>query len=99
MIAFVLSMPNRGSWNGKWSGDGDLFARVSKLSQEKEAELDGKCFSYRWDDGWCARIETRKVDARDATKIRKRSRGFSGYDWMIQSIIDKGEIAYDRAED
>ena len=92
MIAFVLSMPSRGSWNGKWSGENDLYARIHRLSKEKESDLSGKSFSYRWDDGWCARVEAVKIDAKEATKIRKKSKGFSGYDWMIQSIIENGEI-------
>jgi hypothetical protein len=28
MIVFELSMPNKGSWNGKWSQEGQCFARV-----------------------------------------------------------------------
>lgn len=26
MIVFTLTMPNRNTWNGKWTGDGRVFA-------------------------------------------------------------------------
>lgn len=91
MLAFYLSMPGCPSWDGKWSGDGKFYAKVvSKRTKEKE--LDGKSFTYRWSDGWCARVDVRKVDAQTARKIRKKSQGFCGYDWMITSIIENGEI-------
>ena len=92
MIAFVLSMPNAGSWNGKWTGEGRLYARVKKLKKEEETRLDGKSFRYCWDDGWTACICCEKVDAKEAAKIRKKSVGFMGYEWMIDSIIERGEI-------
>ena len=28
MISFDLSMPSNNSWNGKWSGEGRLYAKV-----------------------------------------------------------------------
>ena len=30
MIVFELSMPNKGSWNGKWSQEGQLFVRTRR---------------------------------------------------------------------
>ena len=92
MIAFSLSMPNAGSWNGKWSGEGRLYAKIRKLDKAKESVLDGTSYSYQWDDGWTASVDVYKVDAKEANKIRRKSVGFYGYDWMINSIIQHGEI-------
>ena len=92
MLVFNLSMPNAGSWNGKWSGEGRLYAKVRKLGKEKEVNLDGTSYRYRWDDGWCASVDVYKVDAKEANKIRRKSVGFYGYDWMINSIIEHGDI-------
>lgn len=57
-LAFVLSMPNPPSWNGKWSGDGKLWAKVITIRAKQKAQtiLDKKYYSYRWDDGWCAAV-------------------------------------------
>ena len=91
MVAFILTMPYRGSWNGKWSGDGDLFARV-KYNRSVPKEVIGRNFDYDFGDGWTANVEVKKVDAKEAKRIRKESRGFSTYDWMIESIIKFGSI-------
>ena len=34
----------------------------------------------------------KKVDIKEANKIMKKSVGFYGYDWMIDSIIKNKEI-------
>ena len=91
MIAFELTMPNRGSWNGKWTGDRDIYARV--LPDKKvPKEYVGKNFYYSWDDGWTACVSTYKVTSSEANLIRRKSKGFYGYDWMIESICEKGKI-------
>ena len=91
MIAFRLSMPNRGSWNGKWSGDGQLFVRCYKERLIPKAYWE-KSFIYRWDDGWTACVTTYKVTPAEAKKLTKQSQGFRGYDWMITSIVRYGVI-------
>lgn len=91
MIAFFLSMPHVASWNGEWSGEGKIYARLRRDSQVPKEYID-QSFEYRWDDGWGASVEVRKVDSKEAAKIRKHSAGFYGYDWMIDSIIDHGKI-------
>lgn len=91
MIAFFLSMPHVASWNNKWSGEGKIYARLKK-DNEVPAEYVDQSFEYRWNDGWGASVEVKKVDAKEAAKIRKQSAGFYGYDWMIDSIIDHGKI-------
>ena len=95
MLCFELTMPNRGSWNGRWSGENELHAIIKtdrEVGRKKIAELDGKAYYYRWDDGWTACVSCRKCDAKEATKIRKYNRGFRGYDWMVESILKYGEI-------
>lgn len=98
LVAFELSMPNKGSWNNQWSGEGRPYVRVRNISKK----LAGECaieeiirigtYTYRWEDGWCAAVSVRKVDSREAAKLRKQSVGFCGYDWMIDSIIQNGDI-------
>lgn len=95
-------MPRVGSWNGKWTGEGNLFAKVinytqmygtSKTAKETaESILIEKNFSYDFGDGWASDIEVRKVTSAEARKLRKDSKGFCGYDWMIDDIINHGRI-------
>lgn len=91
MIAFFLSMPHVASWNGQWSGEGKIYARVRKDSDVPKEYVD-QTFEYTWSDGWGASVSVEHVDAKEAAKIRKQSAGFCGYDWMIDSIIDHGKI-------
>ena len=91
MIIFTLSMPKRGSWNGKWSEEDRVYARIFH-NNDVPKDIIGKDFYYNWDDGWCACVSVTKVDSKEAAKIRKKSAGFCGYDWMIRSIIKNGEI-------
>lgn len=91
MIIFTLSMPNRGSWNNKWSGDGKVYART-RHNKVVPPDVVGKDFYYTWSDGWTACVSVEKVDTKEANKIMKKSVGFYGYDWMIDSIIKNKEI-------
>ena len=38
ILSFTLSMPNIGSWNGKWSGSNKLYTRVINFGRGKKAE-------------------------------------------------------------
>ena len=91
MIVFTLKMPHRGSWNGRWSGENKIYARV-RPNNTVPKEVVGRDFYYNWDDGWCACVSVTKVDSKEAAKIRNKSSGFCGYDWMIESIIKNGKI-------
>ena len=91
MIVFELTMPHRGSWNGKWSGD---IRRHIRLRDERSVPKDlwDKDFYYRWDDGWEACVTVSRMKATEARKLEKQSRGFAGYDWMIGSLLKDGYI-------
>ena len=91
MIVFELTMPGRGSWNGEWSQDGNCFVRTRPEEEVPKEHWDKK-FYYKWNDGWCACVSVRKVHAATARKLNKKSKGFCGYDWMIDSIIKHGVI-------
>ena len=91
VFAFTLSMPSNNAWNGKWTGDGDFYAKTRTVS-EKAADSLKDYYSYDFGDGWRAAVEVKRVDSRTAAKIRKKSSGFCGYDWMIDSILQHGEI-------
>lgn len=98
ILSFELSMPNVGSWNGKWTGADRIYAIVSNFGRSKKATekaqkiLDQKYYRYDFGDGWAASISVRQVDAKEAAKIRRKSCGFAGYDWMVRSIREHGEI-------
>lgn len=91
MIIFELSMPHCGSWNRKWSGEGRLYAK-SRRNNQVPKDVIGKTFDYQWEDGWTARVSVRKVDCKEEKRIMRKSYGFCGYDWMIDSIIKYGKI-------
>lgn len=97
-LCFELSMPNVGSWNGKWTGANNLYARIVSIRKGKASEakakeiLAAKSYYYNFGDGWSASVSVRAVDGREATKIKKASKGFCGYDWMIESIMSNGCI-------
>lgn len=93
-------MPWRSSWNGQWSGEETLYAIVKKFTTKKamaraQTILAKGCYSYSWDDGWRASINVREVDAVQARKVRAKSKGFCGYDWMVESILTYGSIYAD----
>lgn len=97
-VAFELSMPCAASWNGRWSGEGRPYVRVRKFTNDDASKrnldvlLERGAFDYRWNDGWCALVTLRQVTSQEASKLNKRSEGFYGYDWMIDSILDVGYI-------
>ena len=93
LVEFKLDMPNRGSWNGKWSGEGNYYAIIKNLKKDVAMKiLEKESYSYFWDDGWSASIEVRHVDGKEAAKLRKKTKGFRNYDWMVRSIINDLEI-------
>lgn len=96
LVKFKLTMPNAGSWNGKWSGEQMLFARVRTLNKEEAEKIIDKSFIYNWPDGWTACVSVARVDYKEKQRIEKETKGFSGYDWMIESIIKNKKIIIDK---
>jgi hypothetical protein len=95
-LAFQLSMPNNNSWNGKWSGEGNLYVRVltvsdAKATRAKYEKLIGSHY-YNFGDGWGASVSVKEVTGAEKRKLVKASRGFCGYDWMIESLRWHGKI-------
>lgn len=102
-LVFELSMPGRSSWNGRWSGENNLYAVVENFTTNKRKSkasqiLESQPYFYRWDDGWAARINVRAVESKESASIKRRSKGFCGYEWMIRSILDHGAIYASRDE-
>lgn len=98
IAAFFLNMPNVASWNGRWSGEGKCYAIVKNFGTSKKAVarceeiIKNGGYSYNFGDDWCARVDVEAVDSAEARRIRKRSSGFCGYNWMVDSILLHGEI-------
>lgn len=92
-LIFILTMPNNNSWNGKWSGAGNLYALIRPVTKKKAEALNGKTFSYNFGDGWRASVQVfAPRDRIDTTQTRRNSKGFCGYDWMVDSILRDGAI-------
>ncbi len=94
-IIFELTMPNVGSWNGKWSGENGKYTISKNITKSnfKQKEWQKKFYNklekgenlnyyYNFGDGWSANIEVRKAKPRE-----KVTNKFYGYEWMAQSIL------------
>ena len=93
MLLFTLSMPCNNSWNGRWTGEGNCYARARSVSAAKKAEVLKQSYhTYSFGDGWVAAVSIQDIPAAKARRIEKQGRGFCGYDWMIDSIIKHGDI-------
>jgi len=95
-IKYELSMPNVGSWNGRWTGENRYHVVVRRYKTRDENTqkiLNCKYCDYNFGDGWCARISIGEVEnSVEAKRENKKSLGFYGYEWMIDSIEKNGEI-------
>ena len=93
MIVFKLTMPRNNSWNGKWSGDGDVHI-IAKPDRCVPNDRIGKSYYYDFGDGWCACIDVIKMNANSSEyrQMTRKNRGFCGYEWMVESIIKNNEI-------
>lgn len=95
-LAFFLRMSSCPSWNGKWSGDGRRYVIVKHYTtargKSRASEIAAKeCYSYHWSDGWSAEVKVVQVDAQQARSLKSESQGFSGYDWMVDTICSYGK--------
>jgi hypothetical protein len=94
-----LTMPCKGSWNGKWSGEDETYTKAFLVSKEKAKEIlydnlskgkdanVGIRHTYAWGDGWVANVRIY-----EPRKGERETGKFYGYEWMIDSIVDKGYI-------
>lgn len=91
---FELNMPNRGSWNGGWSGERDKYVKCRTLPAKGiEHVKDGASHYYNFGDGWGASVSVNIVNGVKAKNTAiKGSKGFCMYDWMIDSIMKHGKI-------
>lgn len=92
-IEFRLSMPGNNAWNGRWSGEGRNYTKIRKLSDKRAAAMLGEksedSWGYAFGDGWFASVSARIVPKGERLK---KSDGFYGYEWMVDSIVWHGEI-------
>lgn len=91
-VEFRLTMPGKGSWNNKWSGDEHTYLLVRDVDTALASQLDGQTWSYGWPDGWRAEVRARVLPEDETLRP---SRGFCGYDWMVSSILQYGKIYAD----
>lgn len=98
-VSFELTMPNVGSWNGKWTGEDRKYFVIRSFSGNRAKEVSeilksksNGYFYYNFGDGWGAGVMAMVVDANEAKKRLKQSAGFCGYEWMIDSILKHGKI-------
>ena len=93
--SFELTMPNNNSWNGHWSGENDKYVKVRSMTEKnfKKSTIDilGNHY-YNFGDGWGANVYVKEIDKSENGKIKRKNYLFCGYDWMIESIINYGEI-------
>ena len=89
LVAYKLSMPCVNSWNRRWSGDGACFAIVRNYRKDPPKEMR---YTYAFGDGWVAAVDVKHIDRNEARKLRAKTQGFCGYDWMVRSIERHGKI-------
>ena len=59
---------------------------------KRHAIDDSGYYYYNFGDGWGAGISVSIIDSTESRRLRRQSAGFYGYDWMVDSIIDYGDI-------
>ena len=62
MIVFELTMPNRNSWNDRWSGDNDIHV-IAVPERKVRKFLWDKDYYYGWSDGWTACVSCKRMPA------------------------------------
>ena len=88
---FILTMPGVGSWNGKWTGEKEFYCIVKSFTDSQIPKFKNS-YRYRWNDGWCANVNVEEITAKEKQLYKKKSKGFCGYSWMVNSIIKYNEI-------
>ena len=94
-VGFWLTFPKVNTWNGKWTGDGKSYSIIKPYNSKGKIlypDLKSGDYYYDFGDGWVARVEVKFITDKEAREEKKRSQGFCGYEWMVDSIIEKGKI-------
>lgn len=94
-VGFFLTFPKVNTWNGKWTGEGDLHAIVKPYNDRGiilYPDLKEGFYDYDFGDGWVAKVEVKFLTNKEARNVTKNTKGFCGYEWMIESIIKNGSI-------
>jgi hypothetical protein len=100
-VSFELTMPAVATSSGTWTGSRKKFYMIRTLNAKTDKEkvsrlLNGnsfKSFTYNFGDGWVAKVDMQIVNSQEAFIRKKISAGFYGYEWMVDSIIRRGEIS------
>lgn len=87
-VIFELTMPNRNSRNGAWSGDCKKYTVIRDLPKGQLEKMNPSYY-YDFGDGWGASVEVRRAGREKATGR------FNSYGWMIDSILKHNEIRKD----
>ena len=88
-VLFRLTMPNTGSWNGKWSGEGRNYTLVRSIPEARVQELDiPSSWYHNFGDGWGASVSAVLMEKGERAR---KSDGFCGYEWMVDRIIRWGD--------
>lgn len=75
-------MPGNNAWNGRWSGEGKIYAIVKPIrnTQKHRAACEALAkvgsWSYNFGDGWRAGVSAEIVD--DPQKIRRIKKSSQG---------------------
>ncbi len=102
IIAFTLSMPQRPA-SSNWGRD-RLYCVTQRFSTKRGKEraeqiVAGGPYDYHFSDGWGMLIDVRIVGAKEAASLKKRSAGFAGYNWAIDTICRYGRIMDSQQEE
>ena len=91
-------MPGVSSWNNQWTGQNNLYVIVRNIGTSKKdkqiwkSRLENPNYMYSFGDGWVANVEISEVTDLEARKLVRKSQGFCGYGWMVNSICKHNKI-------
>jgi len=88
-------MPNNNAWNHQWTGAGNYYAVVKSFPAKHshlENVLKRRYHYYNFGDGWGASVCVNEVDSKSAQSAKRKTKGFCGYDWMVDEICTLGRI-------
>lgn len=88
-VEFCLVMPERDSRNPQGFRNGRNHLLVRAVEDDLAKKLAGQSWLHVWADDRRAEVHARLL-AEDETL--RPSHGFWGYDWMVDSILQYGEI-------